>query len=157
MVEPKREFGERVAGATYVARPGGYAVIFNDTGEVAVVSTPQGHFLPGGGQDHGETPGQAAVREVHEECGLSIRLGPRLGTADELVFAEEEGVYYRKRCAFFLGRVVRREALGEIDHELIWLDPEEAAACLNHGSQSWAVSQACRRRFFNDDREDPTH
>jgi 8-oxo-dGTP pyrophosphatase MutT (NUDIX family) len=90
MIESNREFGESVAGAYYVDRPGGYAVIFNVAGEVAVVSTPQGLFLPGGGQDRSETSRQAAVREANEECGLSIRLGKRLGAADELVFAEEK-------------------------------------------------------------------
>ena len=144
MVGPNHEFGESVAGATYVLRPGGYAVIFNAVSEVAVISTPQGHFLPGGGQEGAETPGQAAVREAYEECGLSIRLGPRLGAADELVFAADESVYYRKRCAFFLGEVVRREERSEPDHDLIWMAPENAVANLRHESRRWAVSRACR-------------
>ncbi len=36
MVESYREFGELVAGATYLYRPGGYAVVFDTVGEVAV-------------------------------------------------------------------------------------------------------------------------
>lgn len=144
MAEPSREFGELVAGATYFCRPGGYAVISNAAGKVAVVSTRQGLFLPGGGQEDAETPGQAAVREAHEECGLLIRLRSYLGTADELVFAAEEDTYYRKRCAFFSAGVVRQEGHREDDHVLLWMVPEEAAARLRHESQRWAVSQACR-------------
>jgi 8-oxo-dGTP diphosphatase len=143
MVEPTRQFGEVVAGATYVLRSGGYAVVRNAAGEVAIVSTPQGFFLPGGGQEDTETPEQAAVREAYEECGLRILLGSHLGTADELVFAVEEATYYRKRCAFFKAGVTREEGSSEADHELIWMVPEEAAARLRHESQLWAISEAC--------------
>jgi 8-oxo-dGTP pyrophosphatase MutT (NUDIX family) len=117
MVGSNRKFGKLVASATYVHRPGGYAVVFNTAGGVAVVCTLQGLFLPGGGQEDAETPEQAAVREAYEECGLRIWLGPHLGTADEFVFAAEEGVYYRKHCTFFHAEVVRQEDRGETDHD----------------------------------------
>ena len=143
MIGPEREFGDLIAGVTYVLRPGGYAVISNASGDLAVVSTSQGVFLPGGGQEDEETPGQAAVREAFEECGLGIRLGKRRGTADELVFAEDEDTYYRKRCTFFRAEITRRQDSGEADHELIWMLPEEAAARLHHESQRWAVARAC--------------
>jgi 8-oxo-dGTP diphosphatase len=142
MVEPSREFGAVVPGATYIRRPGGYAVICNTDNEVAVVSTRLGLFLPGGGQVDSETPEQAAVREAYEECGLRIRLLSRLGTADELVFAADEATYYRKRCTFFNAGVVRQEGRWEAGHELLWITPEEAAARLRHESQRWAVSEA---------------
>lgn len=67
-------FGERVAGASYALRPSAYALIRNEFGQVAVVRTAQGVFLPGGGIEAGETPEQAVQREVLEECGLGIRL-----------------------------------------------------------------------------------
>ena len=38
--------------------------------------------LPGGGVQHGETPADAAVREVAEECGVECRLGSLLGVHD---------------------------------------------------------------------------
>jgi hypothetical protein len=34
------EFGRPAPGAAYLLRPGGYAVIFSDDGDVAAVSTP---------------------------------------------------------------------------------------------------------------------
>jgi len=64
-------------------------------------------------------------------------------TADELVYAEDEGMYYRKRCAFFNADVVRRGGQGEAENDLLWIRPEEAAARLRHESQRWAVSHAC--------------
>lgn len=139
-----REFGQAVAGAEYVLRPGGYVVIFDEAGAVAVVSTPAGLALPGGGQEAGESPEEAAVREVREECGLRVALGRRIGVADELVFAADEGTYYRKRCVFFFAEVTGQVGGGEPDHQLLWLRPEDAAARLLHGSQRWAVAEACR-------------
>ena len=108
------------------------------------MSTPQGFFLPGSGQEDAETPEQAAVREAYEECSLRILLGSHLGTADELVFAVEDATYYRKRCAFFNAEVTREEGSSEADHALIWMAPEEAAARLRHESQRWAISEAYR-------------
>src|SRR5690348_13531588 len=93
------EFGSHVVGADYIIRPGGYAVVSNETGEIAVVRTPKGYFLPGGGQEPAETLEQAAVRETLEECGLQVEITGSLGTANELVFKASQDAYYRKRCA----------------------------------------------------------
>lgn len=137
------EFGLDPSKAEYILLPGGYAVIFNAAGDVAVVSAPGGLFLPGGGQEGAESPEQAAVREVREECGLRISPSSLVGVADELVFAADEGQHYRKRCTFILAEIIEQLGAGELDHELIWLVPEAAAGRLRHESQRWAVSVAC--------------
>jgi 8-oxo-dGTP diphosphatase len=143
MAQQVPEFGPAEAGVEYVLRPGGYAVIRNAAGAVAAVATPSGLALPGGGQDDGETPQEATIREVEEECGLRVVVGRLIGTADELVFAADEGSHYRKRCSFFLAEVVGVTGAGEPDHELVWMSPEDAVMLLRHGSQRWAVSRAC--------------
>ena len=132
------EFGRAEAGVEYALRPGGYAVIRDEAGRMAVVSTPVGLALPGGGQEPGEGPEQAAAREVGEECGLRIEVGAVIGVADD-------GRYYRKRCTYFFAEVVGRCDAVEVDHELRWLPPADAEADLMHGSQRWAVSRARRR------------
>lgn len=138
------EFGFFDPQVEYVLRPGGYAVIFNAAGEVAVVATPRGFVLLGGGQDLAESPEEAAIREAYEECGLRISLGERVGVADELVFAADEGVHYRKRCVFFLAQIREQVGEGEPDYKLIWLLPEAAITGLRHESQRWAISTAYR-------------
>jgi 8-oxo-dGTP diphosphatase len=140
------QFGELVEGVEYRLRPGGYAVIFDDAGWIAVVETPDMFALPGGGQDPGESPEAAAVREAMEECSLAIRLDAGIGVADELAYAGEERVHYRKRCTFFSAHALDRGGVCEPGYSLHWLSPEEAIARLDHGSQRWAVGEAMRVR-----------
>lgn len=136
------EFGERVAGVDYALRPGSYVVARNLEDKIAVVLTPKGSFLPGGGQEATETLEQAAVRETFEECGLRVEIDRLVGTADEMVFSVSTNKYYRKRCTFFKAVVVRLDDGGEDDHQLVWMTPDEAVARLTHQSQVWAVTRA---------------
>ena len=135
-------FGAIDPAAQYVLRPGGYLVIVDSEGRIATVHTSSGVYLPGGGQELGETPQQAAVREAREECGLGVAVERWLGVADELVHDVAEGLHYRKRCEFFLARVRGESSGREPGHRLVWLSRHEAASCLSHGSQQWALSCA---------------
>jgi 8-oxo-dGTP diphosphatase len=140
------QFGDVSEGVEYTLRPGGYAVIFDDAGRIAVVETPDMFALPGGGQDPGESPEAAAVREAGEECSLAIRLEAPLGVADELAYAGEERIHYRKRCTFFTARATDRGGACEPGYSLHWMSPQEALTRLDHGSQRWAVAEAIRIR-----------
>jgi 4-aminobutyrate aminotransferase-like enzyme len=138
------QFGIREPRARYIPRPGGYGVIFNEDGRIAVVLTPGGAFLPGGGQEPGESAEHALVREAMEECGLRVSVGRSLGVADELVFFVEERRHYRKRCTFFLASVRASQTTvpKEVDHELQWLPVKQALSRLSHESQRWALTLA---------------
>jgi 8-oxo-dGTP diphosphatase len=140
-IESPRVFGPLMEGADYVLRPGGYAVIRRATGEIAVVTTPSGCYLPGGGQNEGEPPDQAAIRETREECGLQIRIAAPIGVADQLVSSADRATSFRKRCSFFVAEVIASGSLGgETDHALSWLQPEDAMRQLSHESQQWAIA-----------------
>jgi ADP-ribose pyrophosphatase YjhB (NUDIX family)/GNAT superfamily N-acetyltransferase len=138
-------FGERVVGQSYVARPSAYAIIENEHGEIALVVTPVGRFLPGGGMEPGETPEQAVVREAREECGLVVWAGPTVGRAVQLVHARSEETYFEKRNVFLRAFI---QAAGvppsESDHHLSWVRRETAAEGLVDGSHSWALRAAMR-------------
>lgn len=136
------QFGEFQPGATYVPRPGGYAVIFDPEGRLAVVATAEGLHLPGGGLEAGESAERATMREVAEETGLRVEIRAFIGVAHELVFALQENVHYRKRCSFFRATIVATGEPSEPDHELKWMAPAEALRTLHHEIQRWAVRKA---------------
>ena len=143
MIETIRQFGPFDAAADYVLRAGGYSVIARSGGQVAIVSTTHGFYLLGGGQEDGETAEQAAVREASEECGAQIRILDRIGIADELVFAADEGTHFRKRCTFFRAELLSDELTGgEDDHSLVWMSADQAISMLRHESQKWAVAES---------------
>ena len=137
------EFGQSTAGIRYTLRPGGYGIVRDAAARIAVVATPLGLFLPGGGQEQGESPEAALVREAREESGLDVRVLHPVGIADELVFSASERTYFRKRCTFFTA-AAESEAIHrcEPDHQLRWLPVADAITQLTHESQRWAVRTA---------------
>ncbi len=139
-----RLFGERIAGQRYVVRPSAYAVIERE-GLFAVVATPVGRFLLGGGLMAGETPEQAVVREALEEGGLVVEPGPRTVEAVQLVYSAREETYFEKPSVFMRAvvREIRTSAI-ERDHQVLWIPCEVAAGSMMHESHAWALRLAAR-------------
>jgi thiamine-phosphate pyrophosphorylase len=136
-------FGVRVAGRTYRARPGAYAVIVDESRErVGVVRTHVGLYLAGGGTNPGETAEDTLRREVREEIGYDVAIVRTLGFAIEFVETARQGGF-AKECSFFEVRLARRAVEpSETDHELLWLPARVAADRVAHGSQAWAIRRA---------------
>jgi ADP-ribose pyrophosphatase YjhB (NUDIX family) len=140
MSDKIRQFGVLEPDANYVLRPGGYAVIHGPVGKLAILATNGNFYLPGGGQNTGETAEDAAIRESLEECGLHIRITRQIGIADEVVYAALERTHFRKRCTFFAAELVSDEiGIGEADVTLVWMPAEQAISQLRHKSQRWAI------------------
>ena len=70
-------------------------VVLIENGRVALIERHRAgkHYFvfPGGGVDEGETPEQAAIREMEEETGLSVSVQRKLA---EIHFGLSEQIYY---------------------------------------------------------------
>jgi 8-oxo-dGTP diphosphatase len=135
-------FGEPITGGGATIRPSAYGIICGRPGRLAVVRTPLGLFLPGGGSEGTEVPETTVVRETREECGLAVRVGAWRRAAIEHVFSVTEQAHFEKRSTFCDAAVI--DPVGnptEMDHALEWTSAEEATAFLTPASHRWAVGE----------------
>lgn len=104
---------------------GGYVI---RDGKVLALQRWNGVWLPPKGHvDPGETPRQAARREVREETGLEAAAGLELG---ETAYShQEDGKIHHKRVVWFLMHAAPGEVRPEegIFTGYAWLAPEEVA------------------------------
>lgn len=78
---------------TRTQRLGAYAVVLRDAHILLTRISPAGYpagawTLPGGGVDHGESPHDAVVRELHEETGLQALTSRLVDVHDVHVVAQ---------------------------------------------------------------------
>lgn len=100
--------------------------------------------LPKGHLDAGETPEQAALREVSEEVGVGARIVAALGEVAYVFREEREGIRIAKTVHFFLMAWERGEARpadGEMQ-SVAWVPIAEAAAKLTFESERDVVARA---------------
>jgi len=144
-------FGERDHSVQYTVRPSAYCLIEDASGRLALVRTPQGIYLPGGGIEAGETPAQAVVRESLEECGFIVRAGSWELHAVQFCYSEAEKKYFEKRCTFVDAIVESAAPSGtEPGHELLWVAPAAALDLMLHECHGWAI-QAWTNRATRQD------
>lgn len=122
-------------------------VVFRPGREVLVVHRPRydDWSFPKGKLDPGEHRAAAAVREVEEETGLRVRLGPPLPLQRYPVAAGPKVVHY------WVGRVIgaddvsRYQPNAEIDR-VQWVDADRAAALLTYERDRGTLLEALRVR-----------
>lgn len=108
-----------MGGVEQRQRVGAYVVCVRDGSLLMVRFTGVDRWaLPGGGLDHGEDPRAAAVREVAEETGLQVVLGPVLDVGSRVW----DDRAYRLHMISILysgeitGGTLRHEVGGSSDH-----------------------------------------
>ena len=101
--------------------------------------------LPKGHPDGGETPEQAATREVAEETGVTAELVEPLGETKYTY--ERKGRRVAKRVAFFLFEY-RSGDVADHDHEIEvarWISLDDAARELTYEGEREMVARAMSR------------
>jgi 8-oxo-dGTP pyrophosphatase MutT (NUDIX family) len=104
-----------------------------------VLALPKGHL------DEGETPEEAATREVAEETGVTAELVDKLGDVEYSY--DRRGRRREKRVAFYLFEY-RSGSLEDHDHEIEvarWMPLEEAANALSYPGEQEIVRRALSR------------
>jgi bis(5'-nucleosidyl)-tetraphosphatase len=102
--------------------------------------------LPKGHLELGESPEQAALREVEEETGVHVVLGERLGETRYVFTDPESGEDVAKRVHFFLLAWRGGEphaADGELER-VFWCGVEQAQQTLTHEGERRIVNAAQR-------------
>ena len=135
-----KTFGAKEEGIRYFDRPGAYLLSVRD-GRLAVVRTPKGYFLLGGGIDPGETHEQCILRECMEETGCTARVEGYIGSAEVYCRHSELG-YFHPMQYYYSGQLGERAAEPvETDHRLEWIPLNEAEWKLNVWPQIWAAKR----------------
>lgn len=134
------QFGDPLVD--YKERPGAYAVIKNDLGQLLVVSVNGRYHLPGGGIDAGEDPQLAVEREILEETGYKVEGLQAIGQANQYLVTKDLGPL-NKLGRYFAGRVSSSPPVttSEADHEVRWISPAEFLASTAHDFHKWAVEK----------------
>lgn len=140
-----RTFGDILPGVQYTERPGGYAFIQNHLNEFAVVRTPNGLFLPGGGIDKGEDVETGLRRELHEEIGFVVVSALFIVSAIQYHWSEHYKSHFKKIGSFFEVKGSRPPGAHlEAEHSLLWLPGAEAERALTQEFQRFAVAHFSR-------------
>jgi ADP-ribose pyrophosphatase YjhB (NUDIX family) len=76
--------------------------------------------------DLGETMRDAAAREVREECGIEVEVGPVVGTLDNIVRDEDGEIRYHYAIVDFGARWVSGElAINDELMDAAWITPDQ--------------------------------
>jgi 8-oxo-dGTP pyrophosphatase MutT (NUDIX family) len=125
-----------------VVRDGQVAVIVphrDDASRRRALALPKGHIDPG------ETPEQAAAREVREETGVDADLVEKLG--DVRYWYQRRGTRIFKVVSFYLFDY-RSGSLEDHDHEIeeaMWMPLDEATTALSFRGEREMVAKALSR------------
>lgn len=121
---------------------GAGGVVFNRSGHVLLISHRDGHWVfPKGHLDHGETPLEAALREVEEEAGVTAACADP-GLSFETSYVNSKGEH-RRITWFVLTTDATEPVLREEAHpDGFFVNPAEAFLLLEFEEDRELLRQA---------------
>jgi 8-oxo-dGTP diphosphatase len=123
-----------------VSQSGAYAVILDAQGRVLTVRGESGRcYLPGGRLESGETPRQALVRELGEECGWSAAVLSPLRQSTQRIM----GGHVLLRASHWRARLVA-ELDTPAECEMDWMGVNQALSRLHREVDRAALRAATR-------------
>ena len=145
--------GVRLSAVTPAEGPivaAGAAVLRRHRGKTQVLLVHGAKYgdwtLPKGKLDPGETAGEAAVREVEEETGVRVRLGPSL-PPQVYGFVDRGGEARSKVVHYWVGRAVGSDDVSAYASNaeitaVVWAPVDRAAQRLTHARDAEVVNAA---------------
>ncbi|MGS0973164.1 MAG: NUDIX domain-containing protein [Candidatus Izemoplasmataceae bacterium] len=134
------EFGIKKDELIYIDREAVYGLLIVD-GKIAIIKTPRGHFLPGGGVEQNESFKECLCREMTEETGYEVEVREYLGKSVLYDKSPKDNVYYNMFGNFYLVSITGVGKKIETDHEVVFLTPKTAIDYLKLAHQKWAIEK----------------
>lgn len=131
--------------------PAASAVVTNDTGDILMQRRADNDLwaLPGGAMDFGETIGQTAVREVHEETGYRVEIEGLVGiyTDPRHVIEYRDGEVRQQFNICFAARLVGGALLGSDEStDVRWVAPDALDTLQIHDTTRLRLQHFLERR-----------
>lgn len=124
----------------YLPRPGAYAIILNAQGELLTLETETGVFLPGGGQDPGESLLETLVREGREELGVSMVPINYLLAADDCRYSPLYQQHFQIQAHYFYAEIASDAVfVTEPKMKAVWRPLSKAVRELTRSNDRWFV------------------
>lgn len=127
-----KTYGERLIDKVYEERIGTYGIYIDEHNQTPIVKVNYPHnkccyFLLGGGIEANETQSECLIRECLEEAGLAIEIVDYIGVGDYYRYNQYNDKYlYRKGYFYEIKDLKQVTEPTELDHELVWLNVEDA-------------------------------
>ena len=125
--------------ADYYHRPGAYIIPINGN-KVGLIQSKGGYCFIGGGKEKGENDSDCLKREVREETGFGFEIKKYFGSAEEYKDNQTDIGYFHPVQNYYIGELTEKicEPV-EPDHELIWIEPENAVSKMSIEMQKKAL------------------
>ncbi|MFN3850096.1 MAG: NUDIX hydrolase [Spirosomataceae bacterium] len=137
VVEDRDVAEEKVKSLYKIVKAAG-GIVFNDEGKILLIHRLGKWDLPKGKRDDGEKSKLTAVREVEEECNISVRLGEKVCTTWHTYTQGGRNIlkrtkWYRMTCT---DDSMMKPQLDEDIDDLRWMDEKEVRKSLMNSYSS---------------------